>query len=192
MNRQRGFVLPFPVPTRVIYLILAAAALGALWYAYSTIDGRGYDRGKSETEAAYTQRDNQALRAALTRVQQLQAEVQAREQTHAAEIEGLRAQHLKETAHANRQHLADLAAVRAGTLKLRDPGPAAGAAGCDRGAAAAAAGAAGGSDAAARGELSAEAAGFLLSLVHDADAVTRQLSSAQQVIRAQIKACNGP
>jgi hypothetical protein len=185
-------VLPFGVPTWAIYFILAAAALGALWYAYDTVDGRGFDRGRSWAEKAYAERDNKALREALARVQQLQAEVQAREQTHSEALGRIQHRHHQETAHANRQHQADLAAVRAGTLKLRDPGSATGPACGDRGAAAAAAVAAGGSDAAPRAELSGATAEFLLALTSDADAVTRQLTSAQQVIRAQIEACNGP
>jgi hypothetical protein len=63
MKRERGFLLPFAFPTWAIYAVVIAAALGALWYAYSTIDGRGYTRGKAETDAAYKARDNQALQA---------------------------------------------------------------------------------------------------------------------------------
>lgn len=192
ISRQRGFLLPFAFPAWAIYAVVIAAALGALWYAYSTIDGRGYARGKAEIDAAYKDRDNQALRDALAKVAQLQAEVQAREQAHEQALDQIRNKQRKEAADAKRQHEADLAAVRAGTLRLRDPGRAAGAAQCDRGPEAAAAGTAVRGDGTPAGGLSDAAAEFLLQLVHDADRNTRQLGDAQQVIRAQIEACNAP
>lgn len=184
---QRGFVFP----TWAIYAAVLAAALGALWYAYATIDGRGYARGKAETEAAFVKRDNKALQDALAKVAQLQADVQAREQAHADALDRIRRTHHQETANAKRQHDADLAALRAGTLRLRDPGTTERTAQCDRSPETAPAAAARLGDGAPGAELSAEAAGFLLSLVHDADALARQLGGAQDVIRAQIKACNG-
>ncbi len=187
MKSSRGYVFP----TWAIYLAVAAAIGAALWYAYTTIDGRGYTRGKSETEAAFVTRDNKALRDALAKVEQLQAEVQAREQAHEDRLEQIRTKQRKESADAKRQHDADLAAVRAGTLRLRDPGSA-GSAQCDHRPATAPGAATGQRDGAPAAELSAEASGFLLSLMHEADGVTRQLGDAQDVIRAQIKACNGP
>lgn len=190
MKRERGFLAPFAFPTWALYAVVIAAALGALWYAYSTIDGRGYARGKAEIEAAYKERDNQALRDALAKVAELQAAVQAREQAHADALEQIRIKQRKEAADAKRQHEADLAAVRGGTLRLRDPG-AAGTADCHRGPEAAAGRTAGRGDGTPTGGLSDAAAEFLLQLVHDADRNTRQLGDAQQVIREQIKACNG-
>lgn len=188
MNRQRGFALP----TWAIYALAAAAALGALWYAYTTIDGRGYARGKAETESRYQTRDNKALQDALARVQALQAEVRAREAQHQAAIDQIEAKRKQEAQDAKRQRDRDVAAARDGALKLRDPGAAAGTAHCDRSPGPAPGTAAAGSDDRAPGELSGAAAEFLLSLVHDADDVARQLGAAQQVIRAQIRACNGP
>lgn len=86
MRRQGGFLLPAFGPW-LIYAGLAAAALAALWWAYSTIDGRGYGRGVAETTADYAKRDNQALRDALARVAQLQAEIRGREREHEARID---------------------------------------------------------------------------------------------------------
>jgi hypothetical protein len=192
IKRERGFLLPFAVPTWAIYAVVVAAALGALWYAYSTIDGRGYARGKSETVAEYAKRDNQALQDALAKVAQLQAEVQSREQAHEDRLEQIRNKQRKETANAKRQHDNDLAAVRAGTLRLRDPGHPAGTTQCDQRAGPAPGATAGLGDGAAAGGLSEAAAGFLLQLVHDADRNTRQLTDAQQVIEAQRRTCNGP
>ena len=191
MKRERGFLLPFAFPSWAIYAVVLAAALGALWYAYSTIDGRGFDRGKAQTESAYKDRDNKALQAALAKVAQLQAEVLAREQAHEKALDQIRNKQRKEAADAKRQHDNDLAAVRAGTLRLRDPG-ATSATQCDRGTQSATGSTAGVSDGAQTGGLSEAAAGFLLQLVHDADRNTRQLTDAQSVIEAQRRTCNGP
>lgn len=185
MQQQRGQLLP----TWAIYALAAAAALGALWYAYTTIDGRGYSRGKSETEATYAQRDNQALQAALARVKQLQDEKAAAELAHEQRLAAIAADHNKEMANANRQRDRDIAAVRAG-FRLRDPG-ARSAAQCPGGAGPASAAATGQRDGGAPGELSAEASGFLFGLANDADEVARQLGSAQKVIVELIRTCNG-
>lgn len=187
MKRQEGFALP----TWAIYALAAAAALGALWWAYDTVDGRGYARGKSEVEANYAERDNKALKDALDRVQVLQAEIRAREASHQAAVASLSEKHQQEKAHAKRQHDRDLAAVRAGTLKLRDPGATATAAQCDRSPERPPAATAGGDHAATGSELSGAASEFLLSLMHEADGVVRQLTAAQGLIREQVKTCNG-
>ncbi len=186
MRRQTGYVLP----TWAIYALVAAAALGALWYAYTTIDGRGYERGKSAVEADYVKRDNKALKDALDRVQTLQAEIRAREASHQAAVAALSEKHQQEKVHAKRQHDRDLAAVRAGTLKLRDPGATATAAQCDRSPERPPAAASGGDHAAAGSELSGAASEFLLSLMHEADGVVGQLTAAQALIREQVRACN--
>lgn len=186
MKRQRGQLLP----TWAIYALAAAAALGALWYAYTTIDGRGYDRGKTETESTYAKRDNQALQAALARVKKLQDEKAAAERAHEDRLAAIAADHKKEMANANRQRDRDVAAVRDG-FRLRDPG-AGRAAQCPGGAGTAPAAAAGQRDGGAPGELSAEASGFLFGLANDADEVARQLGAAQKVILEQIRTCNGP
>jgi len=190
MKRERGFLLPFAFPTWAIYAVVLAAALGALWYAYSTIDGRGYARGKSETVAEYAKRDNQALRDSLAKVATLEADARDRTMAHETELDKIRKKTRQETANAKRQHDADLVAVRAGTLQLRDPGHPAGTQ-CDQRAGPAPSATAGLGDGAAAGGLSEEAAGFLLQLVHDADRNTRQLTDAQQVIEAQRRTCNG-
>lgn len=185
MRRSRGFVFaPW-----MIYLAIGAAVLAALWMAYNTVDGRGYTRGKSETEATYAQRDNQALQAALARVKQLQDEKAAAERAHEGRLAAIAADHNKEMANANVQRDRDVAAVRAG-FRLRDPG-ARGTTQCPGGTGPAAAAATGQRDGGAAGELSAEATGFLFGLVNDADDVTRQLHAAQKVIIEQIRACNG-
>lgn len=187
MKRQRGQFLP----TWAIYALAAAAALAALWYAYTTIDGRGYARGKSETTAAYAKRDNEALQAALARVKVLQDEKAAAERAHEKRLAAIAADHNKEMTDAKRQRDRDIAAVRDRTLRLRDPG-AVSTAQCDRSPGPATAAATGQRDGGTPGELSAAASGFLLDLVNDADDVARQLGAAQKVILEQIRTCNGP
>jgi len=191
MSKQSGFVLPFAAPGWAIYAMAAAAALGALWYAYTTIEGRGHARGQAEVRAEYALRDNKALSAALARVAALQAEKQAREQAHETRTAAIAADHKKEIENASAQRKRDIAAVDAG-YRLRDPGRAGSSAECDRGAGATAQAATGQRDASAGAELSATASGFLFELVAIADDITRQLGAAQQVIREQIRACNGP
>lgn len=191
MKRQRGFAGPFTFPTWLIYAVVIAAALGALWYAYTTVDGRGYDRGKAETVASYQARDNKALQEALTKVAALEAEARAQAAAHEIELDKIRRKNRKETEDAKRQHDTDLAAVRAGTLQLRDPGST-GRTQCDHSPAGTPGATAGRGDGASAGGLSDEAAGFLLQLVHDADRNTRQLADAQAVIEAQRRTCNGP
>jgi hypothetical protein len=186
MKRERGFVFaPW-----MIYLAIGAAVLAALWMAYNTVDGRGYTRGKSETEATYAKRDNLALQAALAKVKELQDKARAAEVAHEGRIAAIAENHKKEMADANRQRDRDVAAVRDG-FRLRDPG-ARGTTQCDRSAGPTAAAATGQRDGGAPGELSAEASGFLFGLANDADDVVRQLGAAQQVIIEQIRACNGP
>lgn len=186
MKRQRGFVFaPW-----MIYIVMAGVALAALYAIYNTIDGRGYDRGKTETAAAYAKRDNQALTDALARVKVLQDEKAAAELAHEQRLAAISSDHKQEMANANAQRKRDIDAVHAG-YRLRDPG-ARGTTQRDRSAGPAAAAATGQCDGRPAGELSAEASGFLFQLANDADEVARQLGAAQKVIREQIRACNGP
>jgi hypothetical protein len=185
MRRSRGFVFaPW-----MIYLAIGAAVLAALWLVYTTIDGRGYDRGKSETIADYAKRDNQALQAALDRVKELQDEKAAAELAHEKRLAAIAEDHKKELTNADIQRRRDVDAVHAG-YRLRDPG-ARSTTQCDRGTGSASAAATGQRDGGAPGELSAEATGFLLGFANDADEVARQLGAGQKVILEQIRACNG-
>ncbi len=186
MRRQRGQFLP----TWAIYALAAAAALGALWYAYTTIDGRGYDRGKAETVADYAGRDNQALQAALARVKTLQDEKDAAEREHEKRTAAIAADHKKEMANADNQRNRDVAAVHAG-YRLRDRYAGRTTHG-DRDEGAEATAGAGQCDGGAGAELSEQATGFLFGLVNDADDIVRQLRAAQKVIVEQIRTCNGP
>jgi hypothetical protein len=126
----------------------------------------------------------------LARVKELQDQKAAAELAHEKRIEAIAADYDKEKINADRQRDIDIAAAVAGTIRLRDPGRAGGAAQCDRGAGPAAAAATGQRDAGPGAELSAEAAQFLLGEANRADAIVRQLGAAQAVIREQIRTCN--
>lgn len=181
-NSQRGFVW-------WAYALAAAGSLAAIYLAYNTIDGRGYDRGKSETESTYKTRDNAALTQAIATVQRLQKERATQELAHQSRLAEINEAHQKDKADAQKIHARNLAAARAGTLKLRDPGATAYAANSDRSPAAAPAAAVTGGDAAQGRELSGTSADFLLGLTAEADEITRQLGLAQQIIVEQRRAC---
>lgn len=182
MMRQRGFVW-------WAYAAGAVAVLATLWLAYTTIDGRGYDRGKGETEAIHAKRDNAALHAALAKVQELERERASKEMAHQARLGNIVTQHGKDKANAEKIYARNLAAARAGDLRLRDPGRAACTANSDTSPAATTATAAARSDDPKGRDLSAAATGFLLDLTAEADTVARQLTLAQAVILEQQQVC---
>lgn len=182
-----------------LYLIGLIVVLGLVYGIFhvvtgylADVDAKGYQRGADETRAAYAKRDNEQLKAALAKVQELEAAARAAEQKHAKELAALDRQRRQEEQDAKRQHERDVAAVRAGTLRLRDrgatscpavsgqrPGPEAGAAASKR-------------DAEAGTQLSDQAAEFLLGLTSEADDIARQLATAQALIESQIRTCNSP
>ncbi len=194
MKRQRGLAQGY------IYLLGAIAILGlivAIGYGIKNyldgVDAKAYKRGKDECTAAYAQRDNQALREANAEIQRLQNAARAAEQQHAQDLAAIAAQRSKEKADAEDRRKRDIAAARDGSLRLRDPGAAAGCpapsglglrpppgAGAGRG------------DGPAPGQLSGAATEFLLELVNDADDVARQLASCQAVVTKDRAAINGP
>jgi len=193
MKTQRGIIA-----TGWLYLAAGLAALallsGIVWGVKSYLDGvdqKGYDRGKQETEAKYAKRDNEQLRVAAQRIKTLEDQARQQERENAERLAEISKQRQKEQADAKRQHDRDIAAVRAGTLKLHDPGVPAGGAAAGCGSPGPAPGApAGGRDGEARGQLSGAAAEFLLGLAGEADDVAGQLDKAQAVIIEYRRACN--
>lgn len=116
----------------------------------------------------------------------LNAENRAAEQTYRANIAVVAEKFTQEQENAKTENARLRAAVRAGTLRLRDPHiteqscpPATGQA----------TPAASRSDDRAPGELSREAAEFLFGLASEADALAEQLAYAQQVIRESQRLC---
>ena len=193
MRSQRGIIA-----TGWLYLggaIAILALISALVYGVKSyldgVDQKGYDRGKQETEAKYAKRDNEQLRVAAERIKTLEDQAREQERENADRLAEISKQRQKEIADAKRQYDRDIAAVRAGTLKLHDPGVPAGGAAAGCGSPGPAPGAtAGGRDGEARGQLSGAAAEFLLGLAGEADDVALQLGEAQAVIIEYRRACN--
>ena len=176
-------------------VVVLALIVGGIYEVKSFVDGvdaKAYARGIKETEATYAQRDNAALKAANARIAELTDAVRAAEQEGQRKLDLIAQQREKDRSNAKIQHDRDVAAARAGTLVLRDPGQsntACTAAG-DRGSRAEAGASAGNGDGRAKAGLSGEAAEFLLTLTDDADDVARQLAAAQQVIIQDRLTCN--
>jgi hypothetical protein len=177
MGRQRGYA------QAMLYLVAAGFIVALVLTAYGVVDHKGYTRGKAETEAQYAQRDNEALRSANARIQELEEKARDGERRRAEELAAVSAQYQGALEAAKSQRERDVAAAHAGTLRLRDPN-AAGTAGCDRGGAGETTASTGGRDGAQAGELSRETAGNLLSLADEADEVVAQLTACQAVVQA--------
>ena len=167
----------------LLYLIAGIAFLAALAGLYGLIDHRGYTRGAAEVTAAVEARDNKALAEANKRIQALQEAARAQEQAKAAQVVAISTHYQKEISDAKVRNALLDADVRAGRLRLRDPG-AASTAVCDRGQTSETAASPGRSDGPTGGQLSAASSGFLLALTGEADDVTRQLGACQSLIRA--------
>ena len=168
--------------TVLLYLLAAAAALGALWWLYATIDGRGHARGVAETEKDYAKRDNEALRTAIATRDRLQREKDALEAKNAQLVTAASANYQKGLTDGKAELDAALARARGGQ-RLRDAGARCPAVG-DRDATGAARAGAGGRDGPQGADLSDAAAEFLLRLAGEADDVVRQLAACQAVVRA--------
>jgi prophage endopeptidase len=168
----------------LIVAALVAAVLGGIaWYG----SGR-YDAGEAAERAEWTKRENAELTTANAKILKLTNEARATETRHAADLVAIATRYEKEKTRVLKQTQADVAAVRAGTLVLRDPGRTARQdPGRDPGGATATAASVG--DGAAGSQLSSTSAEFLLELANEADAVVVQLTAAQEVIRAAMEAC---
>lgn len=171
-----------PLPYRIA--IVAALWLGSLaavglWQRHD---------GIATVEAKWQAREAKQQAAAAARYKKLYDAYRKAEQDNAAALAEIATKLEKERTDANKQHAADIAALRAGTLRLRDPGSAAVPA-C-RGSAAETGPASSGCNGCASGQLPAAPAGllsgqaseFLVDLAADADDVARQLAACQQVI----------
>lgn len=163
-----------PNPWTLLALVLAwgASLAGVGWWQRH--DGAAAER------AVWLLRDNEAARAAGQRIKALEEGVRRAEQAHAQALAAISTDYERKLNDANKQRAADAAAVRAGTLRLRDP-DAPGLRACG-GVAPAIAAAAGRGDGGAAGELSSAAVGFLLDFANDADDTARQLQACQRVV----------
>lgn len=138
--------------------------------------------GHVAERSAWQDRESAELRLANATIIDLNVEARAAEYDHATALAAISTDYQGRLTDANKQRATDAAAVRAGTLRLRDPYPA-GLRACGSVAAETGAGA-GGRDGRAAGELSAEITGDLFELVDDADRLAEQLGACQRVVQA--------
>ena len=178
--------------------MLAAALIAGGVYAFhnytSGIDAKGYARGVLETKTEYVNRDNEQLKLAIA------AQAAAEKRANEAEAKAAAAQTLATTNYqkgvkdAEAKTAARLAAVGAGTLRLRDPGQ--NTTNCPSvnhpTGEAQIAGTPTRSDGQTGRELSGAASQFLLALTGEADQIARQLALAQDVIASDRQLCNSP
>ena len=160
------------------YAWLAGAALwaGSLvavgWWQYAA--------GSDDVAADWQAQENEELRAATARIEQLQAEATAKERAHGEALSAIDVRYQNELKNANDSHQRLVAELRAGSLRLRDQYATTGA-NCG-GASGGTAATAGERDGEAGTDLSGPATGFLLDLTKEADDAVRQLSACQEVV----------
>lgn len=161
---------PYAILALLVAWGLSLAGVG--WWQRS--DGETVER------SAWQGRDNTELVAANGKIKTLEEDARKAEQDKAAALTAISTDYERKLSDANKQRAADAAAVRAGSLRLRDPS-APGLHACGGLAAETAAGT-GQRDGGAAGDLSAAASGFLLDLANEADDVARQLAACQRVV----------
>lgn len=136
--------------------------------------------GHVAERSTWQTRENAELRTANDKIRSMQESARRSEQAHAAALAGVSTNYQKELSNANKQRAADIAAVRAGTLRLRVQYPASIHALGDRPAETGPG--TGGCDAPKGAELPESIVADLLGLAADADDITRQLTACQRVI----------
>jgi hypothetical protein len=157
------------------WAILAAVAIAIGCYFYGRADGKAVGEGE------WKSRESAELVAANAKIVALEEDRRRREQKHADEVARISTNYQRQLSDAKRKRDSDVVAVRAGDIRLFDPGTRKGACidwGREVGAAA------GGRDGGACRELSREATEFLLGLAGEADEVALQLSACQALVRA--------
>ena len=171
----------------IVILSLLAGITYAVKSYLDGIDSKAFARGKKETEATYAQRDNNALRAANAKIQELQTAARAKEAEHAAQLNDIAANYRKgqadELAHKDRV----IAGLRDGTAKLYVTLAARAESG-GRSAGTEAGACAGGTDGVGGSGILAEPdATFLVTEASRADRIAGKLRACQAVIRADRK-----
>lgn len=127
-------------------------------------------------------RENKELVDANAAIKALEEKYRKAEQDHAAALGAIATNYEGKLSNATKQRAADLAAIRAGTLRLRDPGASGKCPDGDPMPGIAAAPGVG--DDRAAGELSQRANEFLLGEASRADSIAEQLAACQQVVRS--------
>lgn len=140
----------------------------------------GKSDGRTDERAAWMERELVQREAYAKKERELQDAYRKKEQESARDMAAVSAAYQRELNHANAAKDRALADLRAGRLRLRDPG-ARSQPPCGSGLPEAGAGAAG-RDGEARGELSGATAEFLVALAGEADQVARQLAACQAVV----------
>lgn len=174
-------LIPAPIRGAVegafLFALAAGIGLGAIYLHHS-----GYKAGAASVQAQW---DAQKLADANAYAQALaKADAQARQQQTQWEqkLAAASTQYQEALRNVETKHTAALAALRAGTLRLRDPGAATGQDG--NGAVPNAATGAGRRDGGTSGELSGPSSEFLLGLAAEADEVAERLGACQAVVQA--------
>jgi prophage endopeptidase len=159
-----------------LIIVLLLAWLGSLV-------GVGYwqhHAGITETTLAYSQRDNNNLSVANSKIKSLEEAYRLAEQVHAANINLISTQYQKELDNANIKTADLVRGARAGTFRLRDPGAKDNDSCGNRAAQTTAS--TGERDGETRGELSKPFAEFLIAESGRADEIVNQLTACQQVV----------
>lgn len=163
-----------------IRLILVVAALAGALVGGWSLDRAAYKRGAAAVEARYQARDAETARETAQRIEKLQAQARAAEQSAAQRLASVSADYQRRLANAATKNDRMRRALAVGDVRLRfDPTEPAER---SHGAAASTVAAACGRDGSATGELPRAIALDLWSLAADADAVAEQLAACQQVI----------
>jgi len=182
--RERGSILVYAI--LAIVLLAAAGFLVQRVTSYlKGLDQQGYDRGALKVKSDYEARDNAALAKANDRIAALSKQVGEQEKAHADRVAKIDADKSKELNNVKAKAASDVARIRAGALRLRDPGrpeP-----GCPDGGGSPASppvAGAGVGDGERGSELSRAAAAFLRSEAGRADAVVVKLTACQGIVES--------
>ena len=160
------------VTTILIAVVAGLVALGAA-------GAKGYSLGADHVKAEYAARDLKAQAEAAALTKATEEKYRAQEQAHSQAVAQIANDYEGRLTDAQRKTTIALDAIRAGGLRLRDPGAQA----C-RDPAASVAASTSGRNGAESGRLSGAASEFLLSEAARADAVVLQLTACQGVVTA--------
>ena len=138
--------------------------------------------GHTAERTVWQAKEATELAAANKQILDLETAARAAETAHATALSAISTAYEGKLKNAKDQDTADVAAVRARTIVLRDPGSRSA---CPAGGAVSSpAASTGGRDGSGLGELSPVASGFLLSKADSADALVSQLTACQAVVQA--------
>ena len=160
-----------------IYLIVLTVWLGSIIGV-----GIWQNRtGHAVEKLAWETKQSAELTVANKMITDLETKARTSEQDHATAINTIDTNYQRSLTNANTKYAHDIAAIRAGTIKLRDPA----ASKCaNSGTVSGTPANTSGSDGGEGTGLSETTSEFLLTFAHDADEVVNQLQSCQAVLKA--------